>query len=535
VLPATGLGDNHLAGGGVTEDFDNDGSLDLLVTSWFANDPVRYFANNRNGTFTEQTARAGLAGITGGLNAVQADYNNDGHTDVFILRGAWLEKLGGHPNSLLRNNGDGTFTDVTRPAGLLSFHPTQTATWNDFNLDGWLDLFIGNESSGPDNIHPCELYLSNRDGTFREAAREAGVSVSGGTGGWWYVKGVTSGDVNGDGRPDLYVSALDDRNPNLLFLNQGNTPAGTPVFENGAAAAGLGENLSSFPTWFWDYDNDGHLDLFVAGFRRSNPWESITKDVAAEYLGLPHNAETARLYRNRGDGTFENVSEKVGLKRITYAMGANFGDFDNDGFLDMYLATGEVNFASIIPNRAFRNDRGRTFQDVTTAGGFGHLQKGHGVSFADLDNDGDQDVHVVLGGAYEGDVYQNALFRNPYQDDNAWIALKLVGTRSNRSAIGARVRFTITEAGRRRQVCREVNSGGSFGCNPLRLQVGLGKAARVDELEITWPASGQKQQFRDVAVRQYIQITEGLDEVKPLPLPRAPLGETALHARHGMP
>jgi hypothetical protein len=229
------------------------------------------------------TKEAGLTGITGGLNMVQADYNNDGFTDIFVLRGAWLETLGKHPNSLLRNNGNGTFTDVTQEAGILSFHPTQTAVWQDFNKDGWVDLCIGNESSGKGNIHPCELFLNNQNGTFKEVAKRAGVQVSV-NGELYYVKGVTAGDYDNDGWPDLYVSALDDRNPNILFKNTGLSRDSIPQFVNVSGAAGLGENISSFPTWFWDYDNDGWLDLFVAGFRRSVFWESITKDVVAEYL-----------------------------------------------------------------------------------------------------------------------------------------------------------------------------------------------------------------------------------------------------------
>src|SRR5690606_2743621 len=140
VAPQVGLDVNDLSGGGIIDDFNNDGYLDVMVSSWFPTHQMRYFVNNGDGSCTEKTEEAGLTGITGGLNMVQGDYNNDGFADVFVLRGAWLNELGEHPNSLLRNNGDETFTDVTHEAGVLSFHPTQTATWNDFNNDGWLDL-----------------------------------------------------------------------------------------------------------------------------------------------------------------------------------------------------------------------------------------------------------------------------------------------------------------------------------------------------------------------------------------------------------
>ena len=546
VAPQVGLDVNALSGGGITDDFNNDGYLDVLVTSWFPTHQMHYFINNGDGSFTDKTEEAGLTGITGGLNMVQGDYNNDGFVDVFVLRGAWMGEMGDHPNSLLRNNGDGpngyspngyspdgypTFTDVTHEAGLLSFHPTQTATWNDFNNDGWLDLFIGNESSGPENIHPCELYLNNQNGTFREVAAAAGVSVSQKdvAMGDYYVKGVVSGDYNNDGWQDIFVSALDSRKRNILFRNEGARSDGIPAFTDVSEQAGLGEKISSFPTWFWDYNNDGYLDIFVAGYsRQQNVLSSITYDIAAEYLGMPHTAETARLYRNNGDSpngdspngypAFTNVSEQVGLQTITYAMAANFGDLDNDGFLDMYMSTGEVNFASIIPNRMFRNDRGLRFQDVTTAGGFGHLQKGHAVSFADLDNDGDQDVHVVLGGAYEGDVFQNALFENPYQDATHWITIRLIGQYSNRSAIGSRVKLTITEDDSKREIYRIVNSGGSFGCNPLRLEIGIGEASLIDEIEIDWAGSGTAQSFTSIAANQFVEIREGEDSLKVLQL-----------------
>jgi hypothetical protein len=530
VAPQVGLDANGLSGGVVIDDFDNDDLLDVMLSSIGLKDQVRLFKNEGNGVFTEKTQPAGLKGITGGLNMVQADYNNDGYVDVLILRGGWFEAFGKQPNSLLRNNGDGTFTDVTEEAGLLSFHPTQTATWNDFNRDGWLDLFIGNETSGKANFHPSELYLNNGDGTFHEVAAQAGVAVN--ENGLYstphYVKGVVSGDYNNDGWPDLYVSTASGRR-NFLFKNNGTNAAGQVTFSDVTKEAGLDHEIYSFPTWFWDYDNDGWLDLFVAGYRRSNRQGSIAQDVAAEYLNLPHQAEKAYLYRNNHDGTFTNVAAQVGLDKVILAMGANFGDLDNDGFLDLYAATGEINLNSVIPNRMFRNDRGKQFQDVTTASGTGHLQKGHGVSFADLDQDGDQDLYVVLGGALEGDVFQNALFENPYHDENAWITLLLEGRESNRMGIGARVKLVVKEKGQRREIYRELNSGGSFGCSPLRLQVGLGKANALESLEITWPVSGKKQVFSQLPIRRTLRITEGEKNYREVPMKNFRLGNGNEH------
>lgn len=502
VAPFTGLAEEMtLSGGSVTEDFNRDGFIDIMASSWGLSDQIRYFENSGDGHFVDRTQEAGLEGITGGLNTIHADFDNDGHADVFVLRGAWLGEAGLHPNSLLRNNGDGTFSDVTESAGLLSFHPTQTAVWADFNNDGWLDLFIGNESAGPD-IHPCELYLSNRDGTFRDVAREAGVDVTG------YIKGVTAGDFDNDGYPDLYISRFGG--PNTLFRNNGSDSNGAPRFTDVTAQAGVAEPVDSFPAWFWDYNNDGLQDLFVSGYY------ATPGDVAREYMGMPHEAEFPRLYRNNGDSTFTDVKSEKGLEKVIYAMGSNFGDLDNDGWLDFYAGTGDPDMRTVIPNRMFRNNAGREFSEVTSAGGFGHLQKGHGISFADLDNDGDQDIFTVIGGALEGDVYLNALFMNPGNENN-WITLILRGTESNRSGIGSRITIEGEIPSGFRSIHRTVTTGGSFGSSSLQQEVGLGKMSHIERLEITWPTSGKKQVFRDVSANRIYRISEdsdGLELVK---------------------
>ena len=455
---------------------------------------------------------------------MQADYDNDGHLDVFVLRGAWMREEGRHPNSLLRNRGDGTFEDVTEAAGLLSFHPTQTAAWLDFDGDGRLDLFVGNESipSHPSR-HLCELFHNQGNGTFKEIARLSGVTVRD------YVKGVVAGDFNNDGRPDLYVSVLGGAN--RLFRNDGPRDA-KPGATNGwsftdvARTAGVTEPIHSFPCWFFDYDNDGWEDIFVAGYKFTN-----VGDVAADYLGLPHRGTNARLYRNRGDGTFADVSGAAKLDRLLHAMGSNFGDLDNDGWLDFYLGTGDPDLLTVIPNRMYRNAEGRFFQDVTTAGGFGHLQKGHGVSFADLDNDGDQDVHEDMGGAMTGDVYPNVLFENP-GFGNRWLKLRLEGTRANRCAIGARVRVDVEEQGRARSLHRTVGSGGSFGANPLRVELGLGKAEKIVAVEILWPGSGTRQSVRGLKLDQAYVIREGVPEARVIALKSFRFPQADPHAHH---
>jgi len=516
-----GLDVDDLSGGSIVDDFDGDGYLDIMASSMGLESPLRLFHNNADGTFSERSADARLTGLTGGLNILQADYDNDGRVDVLVLRGGWMGSEGHYPNSLLRNNGDGTFADVTEQAGLLSYHPTQTATWFDFDGDGWLDLFVGNEST-PGDPNPNELFRGNGDGTFSECAREAGVAQEG------YVKGVVSGDFNNDGRPDLYLSLLGA--PNRLYRNDGPASGGSDRgrtkacawrFTDVAAAAGVTEPLYSFPTCFWDYDNDGWEDLFVSGFRLQN-----VGNVAADYLGLPTDGEFPRLFRNNGDGTFSDLTKQVHLWHLLLTMGSNYGDLDGDGWLDFYAGTGNPNLGMLVPNRMFRNAEGEVFQDVTTSGGFGHLQKGHGVSFADLDNDGDQDIHLVVGGAYEADHFRNALFENPGHG-NHWIVLKLEGVKSNRPGIGARIKVMVKESsGSERTIYKTVRSGGSFGASPLRQEIGLGQASGIDSVEILWPGSGLRQVVRGLEMDRLYQIREGEPQAKPIQLRKFRLGSS---------
>ena len=259
----------------------------------------------------------------------------------------------------------------------------------------------------------------------------------------------------------------------------------------------------SFPCWFFDYDNDGWEDIFVAGYHIKD-----VGDICADYLGLPNGGEKARLFHNRHDGTFQDVTQEAGLYHLLHGMGANYGDLDNDGYLDFYLGTGDPDLSTLVPNRMFRNDQGQRFQDVTTAGGFGHLQKGHGVAFGDLDNDGDQDVFENMGGAVSGDVYHNLLFENPGHG-NHWVTLRLDGVKSNRAAIGARIRVEVVTANGVRSIYKTVSTGGSFGASPLRQEIGLGDAKSIQAIEITWPADGRKQRLKDLEMDHFYRVREG--------------------------
>lgn len=517
------------SGGAIVEDFDGDGLLDIMISSSTPLDHMHFFHNNGDGTFTDRTKEAGLWDELGGLNLILTDYNNDGHPDVLVLRGAWWGGFGEYPLSLLRNNGDGTFDDVTEEAGLLTAGPTQAAAFADYDGDGWLDLFVGHESGEHFNNyalaggdHPCLLFHNNKDGTFSlvtapgadkhgegktpDAAEKKGANLG-------YVKGAAWGDYNNDGRPDLYLSTM--FGPSFLFRNDGpkdpkHPETGEWKWTEVTEEAGLGGNRYTFPTWFFDYDNDGWLDLFAGGYSTHS-----MEDVGDFELGKPHKASVSHLWKNNHDGTFTEMPHALGLDRAITTMAANFGDLDNDGWLDVYLTGGEPSYECLVPKRMFRNDHGKYFQDVTTSGGFGNLQKGHGVSFADIENSGNEDVFEKLGGAYPGDGYYSVLYHNPGHG-NHWITLVLEGVKTNRAAYGARIKVTIEEGGKLRSIYRAVGSVSSFGGNPMRQHIGIGQASVVKEIEIWWPASNTRQHFHNVAIDGAYHVKEGVDVLEPI-------------------
>jgi hypothetical protein len=481
VAPALGLDQVNNAGGSIVDDFDNDGFLDIVETSFDPCQPMRAFHNNGDGTFLDVSERSHLAAQLGGINTVQTDFNNDGWLDIYVMRGGWEWPM---RNSLLRNNGDGTFTDVTLESGLLSVdHPTHSAAWADYDNDGWIDLFVGHEHT------PSQLFRNKGDGTFEDVSAKAGVNRVA------FTKGVTWGDYDNDGYPDLYVSNYGE--DNFLYHNRGDGS-----FEEVATRVGVEKPKWSFPTWFFDYDNDGRLDLFVASYYfASGEW-------VRPYLGLQRQGDSMKLYRNAGNGTFADVTQETGLDRGVAAMGANFGDVDNDGFLDFYLGTGAPTYTALMPNLLYRNHDGKHFVDISSSSGTGHLQKGHGVSFADLDNDGNEDLFENLGGAVPGDKYNTVLFMNPGHS-NRWISIKLVGVKSNRAAIGAKIKLTLEGPGQANAIrYREVSSGGSFGASPLVQHIGIGKATTIASIEVRWPASHTQQVFKNVAANQFIEIKE---------------------------
>jgi hypothetical protein len=503
IAPELGVNAFNLCGGCIVDDFDGDGDLDIVTSSYDPEEPLHFYVNDGKGGFVDQSAESRLDEQLGGLNLVGADYDNDGDMDILVLRGAWLMDDGCIRNSLVRNNGDGTFTDVTYEAGMANpAYPTQTAAWADFDNDGWLDVYIGNESrvtkGDPHADYPGQLFRNNGDGTFVDIAEQAGVLNDG------YCKGVAAGDYDNDGDMDIYVSNVGN---NRLYRNNGDRTF-TDVAEKLNMQQPIGR---SFANWFFDYDNDGWLDVFVAGYRAS------IKDLAAEYLGKPHRATLPCLYRNRGNGSFSNEAESMGLGHVYLPMGANFGDLDFDGFVDIYLTTGEPSLEAIMPNVMLWNDGGRRFRDVSTVGGFGHLQKGHGVAFADIDNDGDADIYHQLGGFYPGDKYYNVLFENPGFGHH-FLYVQLVGIDTNRMGIGARIEIKVKGDSGERVIHRAVGSVSSFGGSPARQEIGLGHATEILELSVYWPTSGKRDVLTNVAVDQFVRVTEGSADFEVLPL-----------------
>jgi len=500
VAPAVGLDAMRAAGGVIVDDFENNGLLDVVASSMDECDPVMYFHNNGDGTFTDRTAAAGLSDQYGALNILQGDYNNDGCMDILIPRGGWE-----HPArlSLMRNNCDGTFTDVTVASGLGKVATaTDTAVWADIDNDGFLDLFVGNENS------PAQLFRNKGDGTFEDISHAAGIDRIA------FTKGVTAADYDQDGFVDLYVSNWGG--PNFLYHNNGNR-----TFTEVGRLAGVQAPWYSFSAWFFDYDNDGWPDLLVNSF-----FQPVGESILS-YVGKPFNVETMKLYRNKHDGTFEDVTVKVGLDKVFMTMGANFGDVDNDGFLDIYLGNGNPSYTALLPHALFRNKDGKSFVDITASSGTGELHKGHGISFADLDRSGNEAIVANMGGMVSGDEHALRVFKNP-GNQNDWINVHLVGVKSNRSGVGAEIKLTVSDDGQApRTIYRVEGQSSSFGANPTEQHIGLGHNAQILALDVSWPASKIKQHFTGVDKNQYIEIKETSNEVKKLVRPRLPLGAPA--------
>lgn len=542
--------------GGITAvDYDNNGLCDLFIPDGVES---KLFRNRGDGTFEDVTAEAGLAGLDGASVAVFADYDNDGFKDLFISRTF-------QPNQLFHNNGDGTFTDVTKQSGIGADCCTTVAAWADYNNDGFLDLYVGRYLDPRKDIpttfyarngEPNQLYRNNGDGTFTNVTQQAGVGETG------LCLGAVWGDFNDDGYPDLYV--VNDFGRKTLYRNNGNGTFTDVTVKSNTLAYGAGMSAS-----FVDYDNDGKFDFYVTHIRSEHAWFAEAPTVKRYMLrclsqgtwktDMPLYMQIMRqsgmgfvkvfqqmasgntLLRNKGDGRFEDVTWQAGANPPGWFWGAVFADFDNDGWQDLYAANGwvyndkgteiELDFLNNVVtdqktyktgiffdpvhfgnsswhgwerNRHLRSNRDGTFTEVGNAAGTDLLLNSRGVAVADFWNRGVMDIAIASSDD------RHALLKNVSNFNRNWLQVELVGTKSNRDAVGARVTIFVKGT----QQSREVVLGDSYGSqSSLRLHFGLDTNDKVDTLMVRWPASGITQTFKNVAVNRIVEIVEGEDRL----------------------
>jgi hypothetical protein len=477
---AAKIGLNKTSGGRGTAifDYNNDGLLDIAITS--AHGGSNLYRNNGDGTFTDVSVESGLDQCVNGFSIIAGDYDNDGFTDLFVSRLGWYPGNG----TLYRNNGDGTFTDVTAAAGLEIWGPSFTASWVDYDCDGNLDLFVPNNVGGVFDKHvPNRLFHNNGNGTFTEVTETAGV------GGLFPTIGCAWGDYNNDGYPDLFASGMG--HPQLFRNNRDGT------FTDVSESAGFTDLAIGSVCLFCDYDNDGWLDIVQFVWSDHEDIIHTMKTGRGPDDGLP-----MRVYHNNRDGTFTRRDRDIGLDGCWGTMSGACGDLDNDGNIDFMLGNGGPRMDRIEPMIVLQND-GIQFRDVTFAAGLPFTGKSHGANCADLFGDGRMSIVVASGGAYPGDLLTSTVFC-PVERTGNYINVRLTGTKSNRDAIGARV--TLFAGGK--QQMREVGGGTNFGCLPAEQHFGLGDCDEILAIEIRWP-SGFRQRVEAPPVNSTIRIVEG--------------------------
>jgi hypothetical protein len=471
-----GLHEPDISGSTAIEDFDGNGYPDLMISNFDPRKTPRLMLQAADGTFCDASHATGLDEAGAVLNFSVADYDADGDIDLAMPRAAWYGADGLVPVLLYRNDGTGRFTEVSREAGLQeAVGPSQVALWADLNVDGRLDLIVGREAAGI--TAPPSLYLNQGDGTFLDFAAELGLEANA------FVKGAAVGDLDADGLPDIYVSTFDG--PNRVYFNRGST------FLEGAIPP---EPTHGFAAWMFDPDQDGDLDVFGAGYASSYGTNGVLEAsygrsngaYAPWILGRDWDEDTATILLNDG-GRLADAGEAFGVREPHATMGASFGDLNNDGWPDIYLGTGGPDFDALEPNIAYLNQGGRAFTDVTSATELGHLQKGHGVTFGDIDGDGDEELFPSIGGAFRGDGFPDPVFLNP-NDDAARVVIRLRGTTSNRDGIGARVAIETDT----RTFYQWVGATGSFGNNSLALEQGLGASTEIREVRVQWPGGDEE-------------------------------------------
>jgi hypothetical protein len=498
-----------MTGGVALFDYNNDGLLDIFFVNGAAIPSLekttaayhnRLYRNNGDGTFTDVTERAGLKGLGYSMGVAATDYDNDGHTDLYVA--------GFNRNQLLHNNGDGTFTDVTEKAGVTGIIPklgkawSVTAGWFDYNNDGLLDLLVINylnydlatavhcaSQGNPDYCSPVQflgtpniLYRNNGDGTFTDVSRESHIADFIGKG-----MGISFADYDDDGFVDVFIS--NDTFQNYLLHNNGDGTFSEVGVEAGVAYNGFGNAVAGMGTDFRDIDNDGRPDIFQTSMFGE---------------GFP-------IYRNLGSGQFQDVSASAGLtggtSRLT-AWGAGIYDFDNDGIKDLFTANADIlDNAPVIahrpyglPNGLFRNHGNMTFEDVSATAGAGFLAPAahRGAAFGDLNNDGRIDAVVsVLNGPPK-------ILINRTANNEHWILLNLIGVKSNRDGLGTKIKLTTARGTQSNHATTAVGYNSS---SDKRVHFGLGDAAIIDQIELRWP-SGIRQILRNVKPDQVLTVTE---------------------------
>ncbi len=460
-------------------DYNNDGLLDIVVTAAHAG--CSLYRNNGDGTFTDVTVKSGLDKCINGFVIIAGDYDNDGFQDLFVTRqGFYYGDCG-----LYHNNGDGTFTNVTEKAGVQSWGPAYTASWVDYDCDGRLDLFIAYNLGGMfDRALQNRLFHNNGDGTFTDVTEKAGLqSIFTTIGSCW-------GDYNNDGYPDLFL-AIGLGRP-LLFRNNGE---GT--FTDVSLEAGITDPVVGTTCFFADYNNDGWLDIVQYS------WSDHEDAIYTMKTGHgPEDGSPLIIYHNNGDGTFTAKTRQVGLDGCWGTMSGNYGDVNNDGYIDLLLGNGSPRMERLEPFILLENNNG-LFSNTTFAAGLPFAGKSHGTNCADLFGDGRMSIIIAAGGGYPGDLLMTDV-HCPKELPGNYLNVRLTGTKSNRDGNGARITLRCGETIQ----MREVTHGASFGCLPLEQHFGLGKAGQVDALEIRWPG-GLVQKVEDPPVNQTICVTEG--------------------------
>lgn len=492
VTDQAGVGRFALGRGVAWGDFDNDGRDDILVGAERA--PFRLLRNLGNGKFEDCARRLGLVDPVGlGCYASQfIDYDNDGYEDIFLSSNGWG---GGGRLFLFHNDRGQRFSEISESAGLGGSVNGFGSSWADYDDDGFPDLAVAAGVVDPPEGDRLRLFHNERNGKFREMGREAGLTQKA----RWIS--VCWGDYDGDGRQDLLATSFDAGC--FLFRNMGNGR-----FEDVSVEAGLRNSHHTYTAQFFDYNNDGRLDLFVSTYPDGDLQTMIGRKISG--AAVPAN-QRQLLFFNNGDGTFTDVTQRSGITGWYGAMSSQVADVDNDGYPEIVLGTGNPALDWAEPKPLFRSGGTGRFLDIAGSAGLIHYGMLHGIAFSDYDDSGNLSMCGSFGGFYWGSRETSRLYRNLGCRNKA-LEVRLVGVHSNRDAIGARVTAFVNN----RRILNWVNGGNGFGAlNSRTVHIGVAGDSMVDLLQLDWP-SGHHQTFRNVPAGQRIEIVEGRNSVRTL-------------------